>query len=218
MMKWVWSLGIVVALAWGFALQAAEKTVVIGFEDQPVGKMPADFTAAVTPPGPAGAWVVREDATAPEGKKVLVQESTDPTNGRYPLCIYDKLMAKDVEVRVKFRPVSGKVDQAAGIVVRYQDKNNYYIARANGLEDNVRLYKVENGKRKQFAGVDVKAPAAGQWHVLTLKANGSKFEVGMDGKKLFEAEDATFKEAGKVGVWTKADSVMEFDEIDIEKP
>jgi hypothetical protein len=191
-----------------------EAGVVVDFEKMKAGQKPEGFEMAVSGPGAAGEWFVREDPSAPKGRKVLVQLNADPTNARYPLCILEDLKARDVDVTVAFKPIAGKVDQAAGIVVRYTDKDNYYIARANGLEDNVRLYKVEDGNRKQFAGLEkVTPPAAGTWHTLSLKVAGNKFEVGMDGKKLFEATDETFKEAGKVGLWTKADSVTEFDDL-----
>ena len=221
-MKWAMSIGILAILAGcgnGGGLGQSSKGireagVIVDFEKMKLGQAPEGFEEAQTGPGARGEWFVREDASAPKGRKVLVQLSTDPTSGRFPLCIFQDLSAKDVQVSVAFKPVAGKVDQAAGIVVRYKDANNYYVARANGLEDNVRLYKVEGGNRKQFAGVEkVAAPATGSWHSLSLKVVGNKFEVAMDGKKLFEATDDTFKDAGRVGLWTKADSVTEFDDL-----
>lgn len=191
-----------------------EAGVVVDFENMKVGHKPAGFAMATTGPGSAGEWFVREDATAAKGKKVLVQLSQEATSGRFPVCVLEDLEAADVSVAVAFKPISGRVDQAAGIVVRYRDKDNYYLARANALEDNVRFYKVEEGRRRQLAGVDgMKAPKAGDWHSLNLKAAGKKFEVGMDGRKLFEVTDETFKEAGGVGLWTKGDSVTEFDDF-----
>jgi hypothetical protein len=120
--------------------------------------------------------------------------------------------ARDVEVRVRFKPVSGKVDQAAGLVVRLRDPDNYYIARANALEDNVRLYKVVDGKRQQSAGVDAKVPA-GKWQELGLRVVGDRLTVSLDGKELFSVTDRTFAEAGRVGLWTKADSLTHFDDL-----
>ena len=141
--------------------------------------------------------------------------SADKTSYRFPLCIYDRVVAMDVEVSVTFKPVSGTVDQAAGLVSRYRDRNNYYIVRANALEDNVRLYKVEGGKRRQFAGVNVHVPA-NQWQTLTLEVRGAHFRVFLNHTLLFAADDATFKEAGKVGLWTKADSVTYFDNLTVK--
>jgi hypothetical protein len=184
------------------------------FENGTMGKTPEGFTTALTGGG-AVSWVIKEEAGAPSGKKVLAQTSADETSNRFPLCILDSFSGKDVAVSVKFKPVSGKVDQSGGLVLRYKDANNYYIVRANALEDNVRLYKVEGGKRKQFAGIDTKV-AGGQWHGLKLEVKGKHFKVSMDDKLLFEADDETFKEAGKVGLWTKADSVTSFDDLTVE--
>jgi hypothetical protein len=117
-------------------------------------------------------------------------------------------------VSVRFKAVAGKVDQAGGLVARFKDKDNYYITRANALENNVRLYKVVDGSRKQFAGVNAKV-TSGEWHTLRLVANGSHFEVFFDGKSLFTAADDTLKDAGRVGLWTKADSVTLFDDLRI---
>ena len=130
-----------------FAGASLAAQTVLDFDTAEVGKLPADFSTALTGGGGPVTWVMKEEPSAPSGGKVLAQTSTDTTNYRFPLCVYDNVTAKDVEVSVKFKPVSGKVDQAAGIVWRYQDKDNYYIVRANALEDNVVLYKVENGKR-----------------------------------------------------------------------
>jgi beta-xylosidase len=120
-----------------------------------------------------------------------------------------------VAVSVRFKPVSGTVDQAAGLVARYRDQNNYYIVRANALENNVRLYKVERGKRKQFAGVNVTVPA-NAWQTLTWEVKGTHFRVFLNNTLLFEAEDRTFSHAGKVGLWTKADSVTYFDDLTVK--
>ncbi len=196
-----------------FAILFAGKTY--DFEADAAGKTPEGFSTGQTGGGGAGTWIVREEAGAPSGKKVLAQTSTDETSNRFPLCILDSFSGKDVAVFVKFKPVSGKVDQAAGLVLRYKDANNYYIARANALEDNVRLYKIEAGKRKQFAGVDAKVPAD-RWHSLKLEVKGAHFKVSMDDALLFEADDETFKEAGKAGMWTKADSVTLFDDFSVE--
>ncbi len=185
------------------------------FERFETNKLPPGFSTGLTGGGGPGEWVIREEATAPQGSMVLSQVSTDKTDYRFPLCIYDALTAKDVEVAVQFKAVSGKVDQAAGLVARFKDPDNYYVVRANALEDNVRLYKVAGGSRKQFAGKSVKV-SSGAWHALKLEVKGSHFEIWFDGTRLFEADDETFKEAGKVGLWTKADSVTEFDDLKIE--
>ncbi|MGH7176323.1 MAG: family 16 glycoside hydrolase [Tepidisphaeraceae bacterium] len=186
----------------------------INFDDAPVGKPPEGFSTALTGGGGAVAWSVVDDPTAPSGKHVLAQTSADDTDNRFPLCVFDDLTAKDVEVSVRFKPVSGKVDQAGGIVIRYKDKDNYYITRANALEDNVRLYKVVKGDRKQFAGKSTKV-SSNEWHTLALSARGQHFVVSFDGEKLFEADDPTFDQPGKIGLWTKADSVTHFDDLTV---
>ncbi len=128
----------------------------------------------------------------------------------------------DADISVRFKPVSGRVDQAAGLVWRYQDEDNYYLVRANALEDNVVLYKVERGRRTDLpvkgAGRTYGKPAevpAGQWSTLRVVATGPRFEVSLNGVKLYEVEDTTFTAAGRIGVWTKADSVTHFDDLTI---
>jgi hypothetical protein len=187
----------------------------INFDTFEAGKTPTGFSTALTGGGGPVSWMIREDSTAPSGGQVLAQTSSDTTDYRFPLCVYDKFTGKDVEVSVKFKAISGKVDQAAGLVARLQDKDNYYIVRANAIEDNVRLYKVVGGSRKQFAGTKTKV-SSGEWHILKLAVKGKHFQVFFDDKLLFEADDDTFKEAGKVGLWTKADSVTYFDDLKIE--
>ena len=203
-----------VAMVAALALIQGKQTVV-DFEQAAAGKLPAEFTSALTGPGKEGAWVVREEKGAPSGTKVLAQTDPDDVRDRYPLCIYNDVTAKDVTASVAFKAVSGETDQAAGIVARYQDKDNYYIARANALENNVRLYKLEKGKRTQFGGKNIKVPAE-QWHTLQLKVVGDTFAVSMNGQELFTAQDRTFAEAGKVGLWTKADSVTLFDDLTMD--
>jgi hypothetical protein len=188
--------------------------VSLRFEDYELDKAPRGFTAARTGAGEEGVWVVKEDASSPAGPRVLAQTSTDETNGRYPICVFDGFTAQDVTASVKFRALQGAVDRAAGIVVRCQDKDNYYVVRANCLEDNVRLYHVTQGKRVQFAGVDHFPVKEGEWHALKLEAKGTRFKVWYDGKLLFEADDATIVKPGRAGIWTKADSVTHFDDFE----
>jgi hypothetical protein len=197
---------------------------VLDFHTAEVGKLPSDFSTALTGGGELAVWVVQEEPTAPSGNKVLAQTSADRTSYRFPLCVYEKVTARDVRVSVKFKPVSGKVDQAAGIVWRYRDKDNYYIVRANALENNVVLYKVEHGKRTDLKPISAGLLAygrkanvpQGQWSELRLMATGKRFEVALNGEHLFAVEDETFPQPGKIGLWTKADSVTYFDNLTIE--
>ena len=127
---------------------------------------------------------------------------------------------RDGVVEIQFKAISGSEDRAAGVVWRVKDANNYYVARANALEDNVVLYKTVKGVRSSLdivgrkGGYGVKAAVpSNQWLRLRVEFKGSRFTVIYNGKQLFEVEDSTFKDAGQVGLWTKADSVTLFDEV-----
>jgi hypothetical protein len=192
----------------------ASRATRIDFEGDAPGAAPKDFRQEKTGGGAAGLWNTAEAKDAPSGGRILAQASTDDTDDRYPLCIYETLSVRDALVSVRFKAISGEVDQAAGVILRLEDKDNYYIARANALEDNVRLYKVVDGKRKQFAGTSCEV-SPGAWHTLALEARGNHFRVFLDGALLFEADDATIDAAGRVGLWTKADSVTWFDDFEV---
>ncbi len=168
----------------------------VRFNANDVGKPPADFTTALTGGGVPVSWVVREDAQVPDGGCVLVQESADDTGYRFPLCVYDQVVARDVEVETKFKAISGKVDEAGGVVLRYNPEN-YYIARANALEDNVILFKTVNGKRSKIEEVPVKV-SAGAWHTLRFVARAWHLKISFDGKVVLERDDDTFSGPGKV--------------------
>ena len=205
-----------------FASTTRAQTKTINYDSDSVGTPPVGFSFVLTGQGKPGVWVVAKDDSSPGGKNVLAQTDADPTGFRFPVAVFDGLTAMDVDVSVKFKPISGKKDQGAGIVWRYKDNNNYYIVRANALENNVVLYKLENGKRTDLPlkgegrtyGKKETVPS-GQWGILRVVAKGNLFEVYHDGKKLYEVEDDTFKDAGKVGLWTKADSVIHFDDLQI---
>ena len=178
-----------------------------------LGKLPEGFQVARTGKGAPAAWSVVEDPSVPGGR-VLAQTSSDQTDYRFPLAIYDRANAKDVEVSVRFKPVAGRIDRAGGIAVRLADADNYYVVRANALEDNVNFYRVVQGSRREIHGVGAKI-ASDQWHTLSIKAEGDKFTIGFDGVTLFTASDRTFAGTGKVALWTKADSVTRFDALTI---
>ncbi len=195
--------------------QAFGKPVAYNFDSDAPGKPPARFSFARTGQGTEGAWVVKEDATAPSKPNVLAQTSTDTTDYRFPLAILEEGSYQDVAVSVKFKAISGKVDQGAGIVFRYQDPNNYYVVRANALEDNYRLYHVVGGRRRQFAGANFRV-TSNQWHTLRMEIVGKQIQCYYDGELKITATDETFAGPGKVGVWTKADSVIHFDDLTIQ--
>lgn len=197
---------------------------IIGFDGDTDGASPKGFSTALTGQGSQGRWIVQKDSTAPSSPNVVAQTSADGTSYRFPLCIYDAFSAADVDLSVKFKTISGKKDQAAGLCWRLQDTNNYYVVRANALEDNVVLYKVENGKRSDLKPKGAAAKAygvkarvvPGEWQNLRVQARAGVFTVFLNGSELFQVEDGTFTKAGKVGLWTKADSVTLFDDFSFQ--
>ena len=182
------------------------------FDKDTPGKAPEGFTSALTGQGTVGQWVVTYEVTAPSAPNVLAQTSRDKTDYRFPLAIAEGTSYKDLTLSVKFKAISGTVDQGAGLLFRLKDKDNYYIVRANALENNFRLYHVVNGRRIQFAGANFKVSSQA-WHEIKVEARGEEFKCYYDGQLKFTAKDGTFKDAGKVGLWTKADSVIYFDDL-----
>ena len=200
----------------------AARAQTYGFDSQQAGEPPKGMTCALTGKGRPGDWKILADGTAPSPAQVLAQTDDDATSYRFPVCVVDGVTAVDLDLSVRFKPVSGSVDQAAGLVWRYRDPDNYYIVRANALENNVVLYKVQNGRRTDLPlkgegrtyGRNAEVPS-GQWGTLRVVASGPLFEVYLNGNKLYEVEDSTFSQPGKVGVWTKADSVTYFDDLTV---
>jgi hypothetical protein len=188
------------------------QTTTIDFDKDAIGKPPAGFSYALTGQGKPGVWAVQKDDAA--HGNVLVQTDADKTDYRFPVAIYDPFTGADVSLSVKFKPISGKGDQGAGLVWRYRDANNYYVTRCNALEDNCTIYHVINGRRQAFQNHRVKV-ATNVWHTLSVNALGDHFVVTYDGMQVLDARDVTFKDGGKVGLWTKADSVIAFDDFGI---
>jgi len=197
----------------------------ITFDPAATGAIPGDWTIAMTHEGGPPKWEITGDPSAPSKPNVLAQVSTDKTSGRFPLAIYEKASFLNGSLSVRFKTISGERDQAAGLVWRYKDPDNYYIVRANALEDNVVLYKVEGGKRISLEpkgtppgtyGVKHKVPKQ-TWCGLKVSFDGPRFEVFFDGTRIMEVEDSTFTSSGKTGLWTKADSVTYFDDFWSEK-
>jgi hypothetical protein len=191
----------------------AGETSMIQFNRMTAGSPPPGFSFAKTGQGSESKWAVVTDPTAKSGL-AIEQTSTDTTDYRFPLAIPDSLSTKNVKAEIRFKAVGGKVDRAGGIAVRVADPNNYYVARANALENNVRFYRVVAGRRQQLGTADVRV-TSGEWHTLALEAAGQRFAVTYDGAKLYEVTDNTFAEAGGVALWTKADSVTRFDSMTI---
>ena len=186
---------------------ALAQTQTVNFDNFKTGDPPPGWTATKTGTGQAK-WTIERDDSAPSKSNVLKQSG----QATYPVCIKDDTNLKDGFVEVKFKPISGKEDQAGGVIWRAKDANNYYIARANALEDNVTIYDTVNGRRTERKRMNMKV-ASNQWHTLRVDFQGSHFTVTYDGKKAIEWDDMKFTGAGKVGVWTKADSVTLFDDF-----
>lgn len=210
-------------LAAALSLRVPGAAQPVRFEGSLPGKLPSGWTVAMTHDGGAPKWEIVRDESSPSPPYVFAQVSQDKTAGRFPLAIWDKASLRDGEVSVAFKAVAGTVDQAAGIVWRYQDQNNYYIVRANAVENNVVLYKVQNGVRLSIApkglpsrSYGVKHPIpSGKWNTLRIVFRGSLFTVFFNSERLFETEDQTFAGAGRTGLWTKADSVTYFDDFEV---
>ena len=179
----------------------------VNFDNFSTGAAPAGWTATKTGTGQEK-WTVEKDDTAPSKPNVLKQSG----QATFPICLKDDTNLQDGFVEVKFKPISGNEDQAGGLIWRAKDAKNYYIARANALEDNVTIYHTINGRRTEKKRVNIKV-ASNQWHTFRVDFQGNHFTVTYDGKKALEWEDSTFQDTGKVGVWTKADSVTLFDDF-----
>ncbi len=185
--------------------------------DEP-GKAAAGMSAALAGAGKPPVWVVREHEGG--NGRVLVQECADETDARFPLALMDGVSAKDVDLSVRFKALDGFKDRAAGLIWRVKDSGNHYILRANALEKNVVLYKMQDNLRVDLPPIGREAdygvklefdPAI--WHVLRVVAVGERFQAYLDGRLLFEVVDKTFTEPGGVGLWTKSDSVTAFDDL-----
>jgi hypothetical protein len=179
----------------------------VNFDDLKTGAPPPGWTATKTGSG-VPVWEIVADDSAPSKPNVLKQSG----EATYPVCYKNDTNLKDGFVEVKFKALSGKEDQAGGLIWRCKDADNYYIARANALEDNVTIYHTVKGKRSEKKRIDTKV-APNQWHTLRVDFRANYFTVTFDGKKAFGWKDNTFKDAGKVGVWTKADSTTLFDDF-----
>lgn len=182
-------------------------TQTVNFDTFKVGEPPPGWTATKTGNGSAK-WTIERDDNAPSKPNVLKQSD----QATYPVCIKDDTRLKDGFVEVKFKAISGKEDQAGGVVWRAKDSDNYYIARANALENNVTIYHTIKGRRTEKKRANMKV-APNAWHTLRVDFQGSHVTVTLDKQKAIEWDDDTFKDAGKVGVWTKADSVTLFDDF-----
>jgi len=196
------ALSIAVTLAATAALAASEN-----FDEVKPGEIPDGWTCGVTGKG-SPTWKVEPDTSAPSQPNILKQSGS----GTFPWCVKQSVRIADGFVEVKFKPLAGREDQAGGVLWRFKDANNYYIARANALENNVSLYYVEKGRRITIKYVDAPVPAR-QWHTLRVEFSGKAISVVFDGRQYIRVDDDRIAGEGAVGVWTKADSVTAFDDF-----
>lgn len=212
-----WLLIISMSYAGNVMVQAGQdiKSKTWSFDSDSTNVSPSGFEFKRTGNGRPGWWIILAEKDAPSSPNVLAQVDTDNTDYRFPIAVAHDPSLSDLRLSARCKPVSGRVDQACGLVFRYQDENNYYVARANALEGNVRLYYIKDGRRHQIASWDGKV-AKGIWHEIRIEARGDHMRIYWDGKKAIDAHDATFQDAGKIGVWTKADSITYFDDLSIE--
>lgn len=179
----------------------------ITFDQDPAGSLPGGWVAGVTGRGDS-IWKVEADASAPSRPNVLRQSGT----GTFPWCVKSDTAIVDGYVEVRFKPISGREDQAGGVVWRWKDKDNYYVARANALENNVSLYHTTQGKRSTIKYVD--APVLkNSWHSLRVEFSGPNIKVFLNAKLYIDVDDQQIAGSGSVGMWTKADSMTAFDDF-----
>jgi hypothetical protein len=197
---------IAAVLATAAMSEESAKPTVFNFDADKAGDAPKGWEAAV------GTWKVAADDTAPSKPNVLAQSAEGPSP-QFNIALAAATSFKDLDLSLKMKAVAGKTDQGGGPVWRAKDAKNYYVCRWNPLEDNFRLYKVVDGKRTQLANADLKAEPG--WRTIRVTMKGEQIECYLDGKKVVEAKDDTFKDAGKVGLWTKADAATHFDDLTV---
>ncbi len=187
------------------------------FEDVPAGSIPPGWKVEATRQrGPLPTWKVIIDSSAPSGTKVLAMVRPNHRSaGTFNLCWTDSVQMEDGILEVKFRAIRGKIDRGGGIMWRVKDRNNYYVARYNPLENNFRIYYVKNGKRVMIASAEISLPA-GKWHTMKIVQRGDRFEGYLNGRKFLSGRDRHIRGAGGVGLWTKADAVTRFDDFRVE--
>ena len=201
-------------LSWllAFGLTAAAGRV-ITFDNEQLGQTPSQWTVAMTNHGRPPRWEIVKDLTAATQPYVFAQVAADPVSDRFPLAVFNDVTFRDGEVSVRIKPVSGRWAQAGGLVWRYRDQNNYYLARANAIQKNVQVFKVENGRRVPLMDAVRHEIPTNAWSILKVGARGNRFQVFMDHRRILQGWDNTFLTSGKVGLWTMADSVTYFDEF-----
>jgi hypothetical protein len=209
-------------LSWlvSFSLLAPSANV-ITFDRDSLGTTPPGWTVAMTNRGIPPRWEIVRDPSAPTPPNVLAQTSSDTQNDRLPLAILNRIYMRDGDLSVRMKLVSGRQDQAGGIIFRYRDEKNYYSLRASAMGDDVALYKVENGRSSPISPRGMPASTfevkhdiqPNAWQILKISFRGNQFQVYVNHRRLFRAQDSTFGGAGKVGLCTVSDSVTYFDDF-----
>ncbi len=208
-MQWAHAMA-VLALA-GTVLAADQKILTFRLTNDDAGKLPSGWKAEKTGAGEGSVWKVEPDESTPSRTGFALAQTAESPNAVFNICVAEDSNFKDVVLEVAFKAMAGKNDQGGGFVWRYQDHDNYYIARMNPLEDNYRVYKVVNGKRTQLGAKEgVKVPQ-GEWHRLKVEVKGDQMAGYLDGAKMWEIKDETYQQGGKVGLWSKADAQTHFD-------
>ncbi len=193
-------------------LPLASGPLATAFDSDAVDQAPGGFTVHTIGPGRPSQWLVKKAADAPSGGQVLMQCDDDDTNHRYPCVLSTSGRYADVRVEVKGKGISGNRDRSFGVIARAIDEKNYYVARCNTVNENVRLYHFIDGQRTELAEWEGSA-APGVWHTIALEVKGDKLTVFFNGKKVIEKQDGTFPGAGRVGLFTKAEAVSQFDDF-----
>ena len=182
------------------------------FEQDATDKLADGFEIASTKNSGNGNWTVIKD----NGNNVFAQTDSKGGKYRFAMAVIDKSSVKNFNLSVKAKPITGEVDQTAGIVWRYIDPQNYYLLRSNALENNVRIYRIVNGNRVKLASKDEIRIKTNEWHTLKVEHINTHIKIYLNDFKLFDIEDRTFKNAGKIGLWIKADSITYFDDLVLE--
>lgn len=183
---------------------------IFNFENETEGQLPSGFVADATNKAKSIKWNIVND----NGNKLVEQQAVN-SGSCYNLLVFDKISYQDFTSTVRIKAISGEEDQGGGLVWQYIDKNNYYIARYNPLESNLRFYRVVNGNRKELKSVDSDIKS-GEWFTMSIIMKGNKVSCSLNGKTMLESTDDTFKSAGLIGFWTKADAVTYFDDLKIQ--
>ena len=204
-MKKLLGLGVAISLF-------AATSTVVNFDTAPLGQVPPGWSVNMTNHGGAPRWEIRKDQSAPTQPYVLAQVSNDPTGNRSPLAIFDDSTLRDGDLSVRIKPVAGRELQG-GLVWRYRDENNYYLARANAIDKTVAVYKVQNGQRTLLMPGAKRDIPSNDWSTLKVSARGNRFQIYVDHRRILQGWDSTFTHPGKVGLWTGADAVTYFDDF-----